>query len=316
MTLHIGFLLPSESCDSVPTVSPLLGSHPFLADNHQADNQGTPAILTRPPDHQGRGARPPDTPATPQTDSAAQSDPSPPPSDPFDPERLRLTQDFGSSVGIKKLLTTMPVRKPAKEWWIRTHPDQTYRIQTAVVELKEDREIYLVDPSLWSDIAVETTFSPRLLVMSINRQGTLFLWPIRLPGSDGKLDNWNRSALEAAEAASKAWVRVAANMSLGAYDILQDWGTIQDRLIQTIDRDYGVFEGRTFKAGCWADWLTRHQIPWPLLESGEMALDDDTFRDMARAYPAVALIREVRHALSQMRLADLKVGADGRNRVL
>ena len=41
---------------------------------------------------------------------------------------------------------------------------------------------------------------------------------------------------------------------------------------------------------------------------------DDTFRDMARTYPRVAPIRELRSALSGMRLASLQVGDDGRNR--
>src|SRR6202011_1464999 len=42
----------------------------------------------------------------------------------------------------------------------------------------------------------------------------------------------------------------------------------------------------------------------------------DTFREMARAYPAVAPLRELRHALSDLRLGDLAVGKDGRNRTL
>ena len=37
---------------------------------------------------------------------------------------------------------------------------------------------------------------------------------------------------------------------------------------------------------------------------------------MARAYPAVAPLRELRGALSEMRLSDLAVGRDGRNRTL
>jgi DNA polymerase I len=45
-------------------------------------------------------------------------------------------------------------------------------------------------------------------------------------------------------------------------------------------------------------------------------LDDDTFREMARAYPAVSPIRELRHALSSMRLHDLAVGHDDRNRTI
>jgi hypothetical protein len=95
------------------------------------------------------------------------------------------------------------------------------------------------------------------------------------------------------------------------------WERIKGRLIDDIDKKYGVFEGRTFRADRWAAWLTRKGIPWPVLESGTLALDDDTFREMARSYPVeVAPIRELRHALSQMRLNELAVGPDGRNRVL
>src|SRR5690349_2804884 len=83
--------------------------------------------------------------------------------DPFDPSRLRLSQDFTAALGVKKLLTTVPVRKPSKEWFVRCHHDPAYRIETCVVELKEDGETYLVDPSLWDELAGESTFGPRLL---------------------------------------------------------------------------------------------------------------------------------------------------------
>jgi hypothetical protein len=95
-----------------------------------------------------------------------------------------------------------------------------------------------------------------------------------------------------------------------------NWTLIQDRLIVSIDQDYGVYEGRTFKIDRWAAWLASRQIPWPLLESGALALDENTFKDMARSYPAVAPIQQLRVSLSQMRLADLAVGTDGRNRCL
>jgi hypothetical protein len=49
-----------------------------------------------------------------------------------------------------------------------------------------------------------------------------------------------------------------------------------------------------FSAERWAAYLTRQAIPWPRLPSGALALDDDTFREMARAYPAdVPPIREL-----------------------
>jgi hypothetical protein len=142
-----------------------------------------------------------------------------PEADPYNLEALRLSQDFAAAVGVKKLTTTVPVRKPSKEWYVRTHPDPAYRLQTVVLELKEDREVYLVSPSLWPELASEPTFSPRLLIAAVNRQGILFLWPIRLPGADGKIDDWSRSALDAAGEAESRWIRVTANMSLQAYEI-------------------------------------------------------------------------------------------------
>ena len=94
------------------------------------------------------------------------------------------------------------------------------------------------------------------------------------------------------------------------------WTDIQDQLIAEIDADYGVYEGRSFKTEWFAAWLAAKGIPWPLLESGNLDLSDDTFRQQARAYPAVSPLRELRSSLSDLRLNDLAVGADGRNRTL
>jgi hypothetical protein len=98
--------------------------------------------------------------------------------------------------------------------------------------------------------------------------------------------------------------------------IRQHWTNIQDQLIDAIDADYHVFEDRTFKADRFIGWLTRSGIPWPRLPSGALDLSDDTFRQMARIYPAVTPLRELRSALSELRLSDLAVGWDGRNRTI
>jgi DNA polymerase-1 len=96
----------------------------------------------------------------------------------------------------------------------------------------------------------------------------------------------------------------------------QRWTDIQDQLITEIDADYGVFDGRTFKADRFAHWLAAQDIPWPLLESGQLDLSDDTFRHQSRAYPIVSPLRELRSSLSDLRLNDLAVGRDGRNRTI
>lgn len=149
--------------------------------------------------------------------------------DPFDPAALRLSAGQTAALGVKKAMLTLPVRKPDRTWFSRAHPDAGYRLETAVIELKDERsETYLVAPQLWPSLATETTFAPRLLQTAVNRQGVLFIWPIKLPGADGRLDEWSRSALEAVDLARTGWVRVQANMALGAYEVFQATGDIPE----------------------------------------------------------------------------------------
>jgi hypothetical protein len=94
------------------------------------------------------------------------------------------------------------------------------------------------------------------------------------------------------------------------------WVPIQKNLIERIDADYHVYEGRTFKLARFAAWLVHAGIPWPRLDSGQLDLGDDTFRQMAKIYPAVSPLRELRSSLADLRLNALSVGHDGRNRCL
>lgn len=102
----------------------------------------------------------------------------------------------------------------------------------------------------------------------------------------------------------------------GLFRLREHWSDIQDELICAIDGPYQVYENRSFKKHRFADFLIRHDIPWPRLASGDLDLSDATFKDMSRAHPILAPLRELRVALSQMRLSELAVGIDGRNRTL
>jgi DNA polymerase I len=118
-------------------------------------------------------------------------------------------------------------------------------------------------------------------------------------------------------AAVAAMEHAGVPIDVAALDQLRrHWDGIQSELISRIDGDYGVFDGLTFKHDRFAEWLARAELPWPLLESGKLDLSDDAFRQAARTYPEVAPLRELRSALSEMRLNDLAVGRDGRNRTL
>jgi hypothetical protein len=144
----------------------------------------------------------------------------------IDLSRLRLPQDFIAGSGVKKLLTTVPVRRPDRQSWIRVNPDPTWQLETLVIEMKEEGETYLVERSLWFELSVETT--KKVLFTAIDRQGNVFFWSIRLPGPDGRHDPWNASALIAAQEAMKRWVRVVSNTSLGAYDVFTADATLTD----------------------------------------------------------------------------------------
>jgi DNA polymerase-1 len=106
-------------------------------------------------------------------------------------------------------------------------------------------------------------------------------------------------------------------VDVAALAVLREhWEAVQDALVARIDANFGVFDRRTFKASRFADLLLAHGIRWQRLESGALKLDDKTFRQMAQVYPFLAPLRELRVSLSQMRLADLAIGRDGRNRCL
>jgi hypothetical protein len=138
--------------------------------------------------------------------------------DPFDLDKLRLSQDFTATAGVKKLLTTVPVRKPKKHDFIRVHSSEAYRGDFPMVELHDDRcEEYLIDGDLVPELVGE--FVCKTLFTVINRQGVVSLWPVRLPLPDDKPMEWWRSAREGAEMAMRQWVRITSNMGLGAYEI-------------------------------------------------------------------------------------------------
>jgi hypothetical protein len=93
------------------------------------------------------------------------------------------------------------------------------------------------------------------------------------------------------------------------------WPHIEEELILRVDADRGIFCGCHFSQEGFSHWLFSVGIPWPRLPSGALDLADDTFREMARAYPReIGPLRELRSTLSKLRLEGLQVGSDGRNR--
>jgi hypothetical protein len=171
--------------------------------------------------------------------------------DPFDLDNLRLDQNFAETAGVRKLLRTVPVHRPNPQDFVRVHPSPNYRGNFPVIELKDEREEYVVAADLLAELLGE--FVGKTLFTTINRQGVVFLWPVRLPDPSGRKMEWWRSMREAAELAMTQWIRTKANQSLDAYEMWQAESTMsepegpdvtfqdlirlafRDRLITTLD---------------------------------------------------------------------------------
>jgi hypothetical protein len=144
--------------------------------------------------------------------------------DPFDPRKLRVAGDI-AAVGAEKILTRLLVRKPNKQEFFRVNPDPEMRLACAILDLKEEREgIYLVAPDIIPLLAEDVRQVD--LRLCLNRQGVAFLWPVPMPGPDGRSNSWHESAREAAALAEASWIRMVASMSEGAYTVFRATGPI------------------------------------------------------------------------------------------
>jgi DNA polymerase I len=99
-------------------------------------------------------------------------------------------------------------------------------------------------------------------------------------------------------------------------ELVTHWDKLKARLIASVDEDFGVYEGMTFRAERFANFLSERRIAWPKYPTRALKLDDDTFREQARRWPELQPLHELRATLSGMRLTGLEVGSDGRNRRL
>ena len=73
--------------------------------------------------------------------------------DPFDPAAVRISPDYGA-VGVKRVLTSVRVGKPGGQEFVRTCPAPEYRVEVGLLELKQDREHYLVMPAMHAEMVL------------------------------------------------------------------------------------------------------------------------------------------------------------------
>jgi DNA polymerase-1 len=137
------------------------------------------------------------------------------------------------------------------------------------------------------------------------------LFPALLPTID-----WSRALLRGRYMRALSRIEYQG-IPIDAYRLnvlLEHWDNIREALVRDVDSAYGVFDGTHFRQDLFARWLQQRNMWWPLTEKGYLSTADDTFHEMGRIYPEIAPLAQLRHALGKLKLQDLAVGDDGRNR--
>src|SRR5262245_9452631 len=98
--------------------------------------------------------------------------------DPFDLNRLRVPADYEADAAVKKLITTVPVRRPHRQEWIWVHPGEDYRGVFMTIELKDEREMYVALPHIAQELPSE--IQRRMIYTAQNASRVTFLWPVRM----------------------------------------------------------------------------------------------------------------------------------------
>jgi hypothetical protein len=139
-----------------------------------------------------------------------------------------------------------------------------------------------------------------------------------LPGIRRTAQGWGQALLRGRYTAAVARMEHAGvPIDVPMIEALRShWSSIKQGLVADVDKDYGVYEGATFKDGLFAAWLDAEGITWPRTLTGRLVLDQDTFKDMSKTYPKLVPLKELRYTLGKMRLEEIAVGPDGRNRTM
>ena len=146
--------------------------------------------------------------------------------DPYAPQTI--INNAMADVNVETVLTAVPVRKPKRTEFVRVHPSPDYLVPSMLLMERDtgmDTETYLVTA------AVQHLLSEELkqvrLYTAITKRGTVFLWPIKLPGDNNdRIRRMSDTALQCAEQAKTLWVKVCWDRDLGGYGMQRAKGDL------------------------------------------------------------------------------------------
>jgi hypothetical protein len=139
--------------------------------------------------------------------------------DPFDLESLSLGDDYADGIFEDDGgLAALPVTKPRRDWWVRTHPEHHLNVRLLEVKDGPDRGYCLVTRPLWEVLtAADLNLRPVRLTLAYSRESGPFIWPLKLPEMDSRKDDWTASALRIAQRGENSWVKIYARPGGNSY---------------------------------------------------------------------------------------------------
>jgi hypothetical protein len=137
----------------------------------------------------------------------------------IDLKNVRLPTNYGATLGVKKLLTTIQVGRPKKAQFFRTHQSEDMVFPIMILENKEAQETYVVYPEVAQ--VISELVRPVLLHAAIDRQNNVSLIPVPLPGDSGVRHPTHESLAQAVEYAKLKWIRINFNKHTSGYDIYE-----------------------------------------------------------------------------------------------
>jgi DNA polymerase I len=98
------------------------------------------------------------------------------------------------------------------------------------------------------------------------------------------------------------------------------WRNIRDSMVPLVDV-HSIYirdkNGWHWNNARFEEWTVSERICWPRKEeTGKLNLQRKTFESMAKAYPQVEPLRQLRYIRDKLRTIQLSVGRDGRNRTV
>jgi hypothetical protein len=145
------------------------------------------------------------------------------------------------------------------------------------------------------------------------------LLPKLLPGIDLPIA-LHRGEFIAALARSE---HVGVPLDMEIFSQLADekvWRDIRDSMVPIVDKA-GIYVPDRKGEWHWnrerfEHWTISEGITWPRTDTDKLNLQRKTFESMAKAYPQVEPLRQLRYIRDKLRSIKLSVGADGRNRTV